>query len=185
MAINASIMEVKVKTRLIVLAGLFLLLLAGSIRAEVVAVGDYGFHIRVQTELPVDKPTAWEQFVHPARWWSESHSWFGSRENFTLDPVAGGCFCESLGDKSVLHLTVSTVVPGEKLIMLGGLGPLQALGLSGPAVFTFEDMGDGRTRIVHDYRVSGFTELNLEELAPVVAGVQQEQLDSLAASLAR
>ncbi|WP_157114470.1 hypothetical protein [Halioglobus japonicus] len=57
--------------------------------------------------------------------------------------------------------------------------------MSAPAVFTFEDMSDGRTRIVHDYRVSGFTELNLEELAPVVAGVQQEQLDSLAASLAR
>ncbi|QFU76796.1 SRPBCC family protein [Halioglobus maricola] len=151
--------------------------------AEVVAVGDSGFHIRVQVDLPVSKDAAWEQFIHPERWWSEGHTWFGSRKNFSLDPVAGGCFCEILGDKSVLHLTVSTVVPGEKIIMLGGLGPLQALGLSGPAVFTFADLGDGRTRVVHDYRVTGFTQMNLEELAPIVAGVQQEQLDSLAASL--
>ena len=165
---------------------LFVLLLVPLVaRSEVVAVSDTGFHIRVQVELPVPPDQAWDQFIHPERWWSEAHSWFGSRKNFSLDPVAGGCFCEIDGDKSVLHMTVSTVVPGKKLIMLGGLGPLQAGGLSGPAVFTFEDLGNGSTRVVHDYRVTGFTEFKLNELAPVVAGVQQEQLDSLAASMPR
>jgi len=141
-----------------------------------------GFHIRVETVLPVDKATAWEQFIHPQRWWNAEHSWFGKRANFSLSPVAGGCLCEIQGDSSVQHLTVATVIPGERMVLLGGLGPLQAMGLNGAASFSFETVEPGHTRVVHDYRVSGYNPNGFTQLAPIVASVQQLQLDGLAAS---
>ena len=157
---------------------------AGPSRAEVIGVNASGFHVRVETVLPVDKATAWEQFIHPERWWNAEHSWFGERANFSLSPVAGGCLCETQGDSSVQHLTVATVMPGEQMVLLGGLGPLQAMGLHGAASFRFEELGPQSTRVVHDYRVSGYSEAGFEQLAPVVASVQQLQLDALARSLA-
>ena len=76
------------------------LLLAAKSSAQVVGANDSGFHIRVEVEVPVDRERAWEQFTHPERWWNEDHSWFGKRGNFSLDPVAGGCLCETEGDAS-------------------------------------------------------------------------------------
>lgn len=152
--------------------------------AEVVGVNGNGFHIRVSTELPVGRDRAWEQFVHPERWWNAEHSWFGKRANFSLTPIAGGCLCESQGDSSVQHLTVATVIAGERMVLLGGLGPLQAMGLDGAASFSFEEVAPERTRVIHDYRVSGYSESSFEPLAQAVAGVQQLQLDALARSLA-
>lgn len=153
-----------------------------GVGAEVVDAGAQGFHIRVAVTLPVDTGAAWEQFVHPERWWNAEHSWFGKRENFSLQPVAGGCLCEIDGEASVMHLTVATAVPGRRMVLLGGLGPLQSMGLHGAATFTFEDLEGGGTRVVHDYRVSGYSGMDLAQLAPVVAAVQQSQLDGLAAS---
>ncbi len=163
---------------------LALLLPLAAPRAEVVSAGDDGFHIRVAVNLPVSAEVAWEQFVHPERWWNAEHSWFGKRENFSLDPQAGGCLCERDGQSSVMHLTVATAVPGQRMVLLGGLGPLQSMGLHGAATFTFETPEEGGTRVVHDYRVSGYATMDLTQLAPIVAQVQQSQLDSLAASLA-
>ena len=159
------------------------LLLSLPTRADVVGANDSGFHIRVEVELPVGRAQAWQQFIHPERWWNEDHSWFGKRANFSLEPVAGGCLCESEGDKSVQHLVVATVIPGERMVLLGGLGPLQAMGLHGAASFSFDQVAPGRTKVVHEYRVSGYSAGGFTELAPIVATVQQLQLDGLAASL--
>ncbi len=163
---------------------LTLALLAAGARAEVLGVNAAGFALRVEAVAPVPVEQAWVQLVHPERWWSPLHTWSGDRANLSLAPVAGGCFCERAEGLEVQHLVVSQVRPRQSLVMLGGLGPLQAMGLSGAASFVLSATDDGGTRLVHEYRVSGYAQQGFAELAPIVNAVQQEQVDHWAASLA-
>src|ERR1700760_2531141 len=40
--------------------------------------------------------SAYAAVTHPEKWWNGEHSYSGSASNMTLDPVAGGCWCEKL-----------------------------------------------------------------------------------------
>ncbi|MFV8816527.1 hypothetical protein [Haliea sp. E17] len=166
-------------------AGVALLVFAGMaapLQAEVLGSNAAGFALRVEAVAPAPPAQAWERLVHPEQWWDSAHTWSGDRANLSLAPVAGGCFCEQAEGLSVLHLTVSQVRPGQSLVMLGGLGPLQAMGLHGAASFTLEATEDGATRLVHEYRVSGYAAQGFAELAKIVDRVQQGQVDSFVAS---
>ena len=107
-------------------------------------------------------------------------TWFGKASGLSIDPRAGGCFCERDGENEVLHMIVSFVRPGHALHMIGGLGPLQGLGLYGAMSWSFEPVG-AQTKIVHVYRVTGYYPDGLQALAPVVDGVQKLQVAGLAA----
>ncbi len=162
---------------------LTLLLAAAAPRAEVLGSNAAGFALRVEAVAPVPVAQAWEQLIHPERWWSSAHTWTGDHANMSLEPVAGGCFCERGEGVDVQHMVVSQVRPGKSLVMLGGLGPLQAMGLHGAASFVLSATPEGGTRLVHEYRVSGYSGQGFAELAPVVDAVQQGQVDAWAASL--
>ncbi len=153
------------------------------LRAEVVDAGAGGFHLEIRREVSADPAAAWAQFLRVAEWWDGEHSWFGSAANFSLEPRAGGCFCEIDGERQVLHMTVSFVDPGVEMRLLGGLGPLQGMGLHGAMSFRFEPREGGGTTLVHSYRVSGYAKEGLEWLAPVVDSVQTGQLERLQARL--
>lgn len=147
--------------------------------AEVIYAADEGFYIEISREVTASPESSYEQFVRVGEWWNSEHTWFGDARNLSIDPVAGGCFCERSGDRSALHMLVSYVSPGKEMHMLGGLGPLQGLALHGAMVWKFEPLDTGGTRIVHRYRVMGYYPEGLRQLATVVDQVQTDQVARL------
>jgi hypothetical protein len=55
----------------------------------------------------------------------------GRAATVTVDARAGGCFCEIARDRLAQHMQVVFAEPERMLRMIGGLGPLQGMGLSG------------------------------------------------------
>ncbi len=157
---------------------LTLLLLAGPAFAEVTAKGATGFNLRITGEVNVSPATAYEQFLKVEQWWLSSHTWYGKSENLRINAEAGGCFCEISGDNQVQHMMVTYVQPGVELKMVGGLGPLQMMGLHGGMSWRFEPH-EGGTRIVQSYNVTGWAPGGLEDIADIVDSVQTDQLNAL------
>jgi hypothetical protein len=148
--------------------------------AKVVDSRDSGFTVENTVVVPVDTTTAWNALVDDVdRWWPKDHSWFGKDGKFTIDPVAGGCFCERAGARQALHMTISFVAPGEHLRMLGGLGPLQGMGLGGALDWEFAKVPEG-TRITLRYIAGGYTTQDLKKFVVIVDQVQGIQLGGLA-----
>ena len=160
-----------------------LALAAGPIPAAVLDSSAAGFTVENSIVVPVDAKTAWRGLVDNVdRWWPKDHSWFGAQGKFTIDARAGGCFCERAGVRQALHMTVSHVDPHKVLRMLGGLGPLQGMGLHGALDWTFAP-AEGGTRVTLRYVVGGYATADLAKLAPVVDKVQALQLGGLEAFL--
>lgn len=158
-------------------------------RAEVKDATSSGFTVENVRVVPVDAATAWLALVQDIdRWWPKDHSWWGAASTLSIDARAGGCFCEMVGGEAgggrqAQHLLVTFVDPGRTLRMIGGLGPLQGMGLHGALEFRLSPEGEG-TRIVLWYRVGGYTPDDLSRFAPIVDRVQAQQLGGLADFLA-
>lgn len=151
--------------------------------AEVLDSTEDGFTIENRQTVATAPTTAWQVLVADVdRWWPKDHSWWGAAARLSIDPRAGGCFCEVAADgRQALHMTVSFVDPGKTLRLLGGLGPLQGMGLQGTMEFQLEPASDDAgTVIVLRYRVGGYGPEDLRTLAPVVDRVQAAQLGGLA-----
>lgn len=148
-------------------------------QADVVHSAENGFEIKMSVSVPATPEQAYSQFLKIDEWWSSEHTWFGQAENLSLDPQAGGCFCERADGQSVLHMTVSFVAPNREIRLLGGLGPLQQMGLHGALTFKFIPVSDNETKIVQIYRVTGYDPNGLKKLAPIVDQVQTLQLNRL------
>lgn len=165
------------------IAALGLSLAAGSASAAVKDVAAQGFSIENEQTVPVDQATAWKALVENVdHWWPKDHTWWGKASTLSIDPRAGGCFCEISRDnkQQALHMTVSFVDPGKTLRLLGGLGPLQGMGLNGAMEFRLTPAKDGGTRIVLAYRAGGYTPDDLSKFVPVIDKVQGLQLAGLA-----
>lgn len=163
---------------------LSLLLVSLSLHAEVQWVGDNGFALENKIEIQADTDTVWQALVTRVdSWWPKDHSWWGQTSVFTIDPNAGGCFCERNGQRSAEHMRISFVDPGRVLRMTGGLGPLQGLGMYGAMDWTLNAVGDDpdtpRTEVTLSYRVSGISPDGFADFAPVVDSVQALQLGGL------
>ena len=149
-------------------------------RAEVVKASETGFVTQSTASVKAGPEFAWDMLVQPARWWNPDHSWSLDGNNFRLEPVAGGCFCETLpGGGSVEHMRVIQAVPGKMLRMSGALGPLQSEAYTGTLTIEL-DVIDGATQITWTYVVAGYGRYPLDQLAAPVDGVQAEQLERLA-----
>ena len=178
------------RIRALLLATLPALLVAASVpaSAEVRDAAPGGFTVENSGVAPVDVATAWRALVEDVdAWWPKDHSWWGAESRLTIDPRAGGCFCETAGARQAEHLRVVFVDPGNTLRMTGGLGPLQGMGLHGALEFRLETVagegGAAPTRITLRYRVGGYSPEDLGGLAPVVDRVQAQQLGGLLAHL--
>lgn len=164
-------------------AGLLALMVPSLGVAEVKDSGADGFTIENAVVVPVDAAVAWQGLVGDVdRWWPKDHSWWGAESELSIDPVAGGCFCEKAGNREALHMTVTFVDPERTLRLVGGLGPLQGMGLHGAMEFQLAPgEGEGEsTRITLRYRVGGYSPDDLGKFAPVVDKVQALQLGGLA-----
>lgn len=147
--------------------------------AEVLSSSSNGFVLQVETEVNVDTSEAYQQFLDVAQWWDAAHTYYGKSENLFIEAVAGGCFCEVSGDNQVLHMTITYVEPGKEIRMVGGLGPLQMLGVHGGMSWKFEQVANNGTKIIHRYQVGGYVDGGLDKFASIVDKVQAGQLEQL------
>lgn len=138
-----------------------------------------GFLVSLREEVPASPQQAWDALVQVSRWWSGKHSYSGDAANLSLEPRAGGCWCERWGDSSVQHGRVLYALPGKGLRLEGAFGPLQSMAVN--AVLTFRlEPADGKTAIVVTYRVRGSPDAGLDKLAGPVDAVMGEQVKRLA-----
>jgi hypothetical protein len=165
------------------------LLLAGAVLASAVCVPAHaevkasaadGLVFQYKGQVPLARPEAWKRLVALGAWWSDAHTYSGSASNMTVDPMAGGCWCEVWPGGEVEHGRVVLALPDKMLRFSTALGPLQDLGVNGALTITLEDgAASGATSITWDYKVVGSSLTNLAPIARVVDGVMQEQFDRL------
>jgi hypothetical protein len=161
-----------------------MLVAAPSASATVLSSGDTGFVTETGAELPLSPAEAYALVATPARWWNGAHSYSGEARNLTIDPRAGGCFCEVLPAKdgkpagSVEHGRVVMAMPGTTLRISGALGPLQGEGLIGTLTFSFVPAGKG-TKVVMRYAVGGYVQGGAARFAPMVDQVLSGQFQGL------
>ena len=154
----------------------------GQLLADVLAASREGFNLRVETHTRADPMLAYEAFTFIDQWWDPAHTYSGDASKLTLDLRPGGAFLErpAVG-VFVQHMQVVYVNPGREVRMLGGLGPLQPMGLHGALSVQFKAAEKGGTDVIMLYNVSGFAHTGLETLAPVVDRVQAAQMQRHAA----
>jgi uncharacterized protein YndB with AHSA1/START domain len=159
--------------------GLLTAFASSQASAKVVQSSPEGFVVRESAVVKAGRESVWAALVEPARWWNKEHSWSGDAMNLALEPRAGGCFCETLpGGGSAEHMRVVQAVPGSLLRMKGALGPLQSEALEG--VLTIElKTADGATSVEWTYVVGGHARFALQEIAPAVDSVLNEQIGRL------
>ena len=151
--------------------------------SAVTASDDIGFAVENSVEVAADAATVYRLLGQPGRWWSSDHSYSGDAANLRLQPVAGGCFCETLPHAdgpagSVEHARVIQAVPGKRLRLSGALGPLQAEAVTGTLDFDIVPAGKG-VRVTMTYGVGGYIRMGSARIAPIVDGVLAEQLAGL------
>jgi uncharacterized protein YndB with AHSA1/START domain len=159
---------------------LLAILAAAPAAAEVTGQSTSGFATAGTVTIAAAPERVWATLIQPGRWWSAEHSWSGNAANLSLEPRAGGCFCEALPNGgSVEHMRVIYADPRRQLRLSGALGPLQGEGLAGTLTVTLERSGGG-TKLSWSYKVGGYTGLPLTQVAPAVDGVLSEQFIRLA-----
>lgn len=165
-----------------IITGLVFVLLGTAAAGDVTDAAAGGFGIRHERAVALPPDAAWAAFVDDVgQWWNGDHTWFGDAGALSIDARAGGCFCERSAEGSVAHLDVGIAWPGRKLGLLGGLGPLQSLGVAGAMTIDFDAAEEGGSRVRLHYRVSGYSADGLESWAGPVDGVLAEQLDRFVA----
>lgn len=149
--------------------------------AEVTDSAPNGFTTANSVVVAADPMTAWQAAVQVGRWWNGAHTMSGEAARMTIEPRVQGCFCESLGEEAgVVHLTVTSVMPGTSLRMSGGLGPLGLMGVYGNMTWDFEE-AEGGTRVRFKYAVGGYMDGGLDQIAGPVDAVLGEALGRLKA----
>ena len=157
---------------------LLFLLASFHATAEVSHASDIGFVSEHVLELLGSPQAAYQALtldIH--QWWDATHSYSNDAKNFSLDPQAGGCFCERLTNGgNVEHMRVVFANPGKELRLLGSLGPLQEMAVSGSMVFKLEAVTDELTKLHYRYSVGGYVPGGLQSIANPVDQVQLGQL---------
>ncbi|MDT8758682.1 SRPBCC domain-containing protein [Sphingomonas psychrotolerans] len=154
---------------------------AAPASAEVAAASDTGFTSRHVLTLAATPAKVWAALLHPERWWGSAHTYSGSAANLSLEPRPGGCWCEKTARGGVEHMRVVYLAANDTLRMTGGLGPLQAMPVTGVLTITLKGEGGG-TRLTASYAVAG---PGLANLAAPVDQVLGEQFAGLKATAER
>lgn len=150
-------------------------------RGDVVSRGDHGFQLRIEVIVAAPPEQVFEALVNRVgAWWDPAHTFGGDASRLSIDARPGGCFCEQLSGGAVQHLVVSYADRGRQLRLLGGLGPLQELGVGGALSFSLTS-SEEVTAVVVTYNVSGFFPEGTADWAPAVDCVVTEQVQRLKA----
>jgi len=153
--------------------------LAAPAAAEVKSVGPQGFEVVQSRTFSATPEKVYAAIVQPSRWWSSQHTLSGDAANLSLEPRAGGCFCEKLPNGgSAQHMTVVLVSPGRGLRLSGALGTLQTEGAGGALTFGLRPAGAGTT-VSLSYIVGGYFRDGPQKWATGVDKVLGEQIERL------
>lgn len=161
---------------------LALLLTAGGARsasADVVDASPSGFTVRTVVDIARPAASVYTTLTtRVADWWNPDHSWSGDAKNLSIEARPGGCFCERLPGGGVQHMTVIYADAGKMLRLSGGLGPLQAMPVTGTWTWTLKE-ANGVTTVEATYAVGGYSKDGLAALAAIVDRVTGEQVKRL------
>ena len=150
--------------------------LAVPANAEVVSANANGFEVRHTIQTVIPQAAAFDAFGQVSQWWSKDHTYSGDPANMSLSLHPGGCFCERLpGGGGVEHMQVAYVVPGERVVLTGSLGPLLYEATTGVMDVKVERIAGG-SRVVMNYRAAGFANGGADKMAPLVDQVLGEQM---------
>lgn len=156
---------------------LAMLAMAGPAQAAVVSVDGGGFATTHQAQTPLQPKEAYRAFLKVGAWWSDSHTYSGAARNLKIELRPGGCWCESLKEGGfVRHMTLDYHAPGQTLRFSGGLGPLQAMGVSGAMTIQFAPSPAGGTMVTMNYIVNGRDASAWRDTAGAVDRVLSEQM---------
>ena len=165
---------------LISVAAALLMLSPAPAFAEVRSATPGGFEVGGSLVVAAPPARVWATLTAPDAWWSPDHRWFKT-STLSLDLAPGGCWCERAADGRVSrHMETALVEPGSKLVLRGGLGPLQGQGATGGLTFEIKADGEG-SLLTWAYIVGGYTPGGLEAWAAPVDGVLSAQLANLKA----
>lgn len=160
----------------------FLLIAAprGEVVAAVAQSSESGFELEFTAVTSATPQVAFATLVDVTQWWDPAHTYGGEAEGLTLTLAPGGCLCEQFQGGQVEHMRVVYLKLGEAMRWLGGMGPLQALPVTGVMDWSVEPR-EGGSRLTLRYRVGGlFGESpSVTEWADIVDGVLQGQFDRL------
>ncbi len=167
--------------------------------AKVNYADNAGFSITNVSESHAPIEVVYSHFIqHVDMWWPKDHTWW--KGSLRIDEQAGGCFCETTDSASAAHMQISYVEPNKKVVMTGGLGPLQEMGLTGALTWEFttiEATGPSnddtnasttsKTKVTLTYNASGnihfggskASEEDAVNLVNIVDKVQAQQLNAL------
>ena len=135
-----------------------------------------GFEVETKVIVAASPAQAYAMLGRIGEWWSPAHSYSGKAANLSLGLKASDCFCEKLDDGgTVEHMRVVYARPGSALRLQGGLGPLQAEGVSGTLSWALKPVAGG-TEITQTYVVGGYIRMGADKLAQPVDNVLAEQL---------
>jgi uncharacterized protein YndB with AHSA1/START domain len=155
------------------------LAVVGPAAAEVKSATPNGFEVASIVTIAAPADRVYSAFGEIGHWWSSSHTFSRDAANLSLELRAGGCFCERLKDGgSVQHLQVVYAAPGQGLRLRGALGPLQMEGVDGTLAWTLKP-AEGGTSVTQSYVVGGYIRSGMEQWAPRVDRVLDEQLQRL------
>ncbi|MYE24425.1 MAG: SRPBCC domain-containing protein [Gammaproteobacteria bacterium] len=151
---------------------------ATPLAAEVTVVDERGFVSEHELHIAAPPDRAFTALVDEiGAWWDPAHTYWGDSSRLTFECGFDLALCEDSedGEGFARHMTVDSVRPGESLVLSGGLGPLQPLGVAASMSFRLRAAEQG-TRLDYRYIVNG---RDLEQLAEPVDRVQGEQLARL------
>ena len=151
---------------------------ATSVNAAVKAVSPQGFEVETSVSISAAPDKVYAAMTRVADWWSGAHTFGGQASNLTLDPHAGGCFCERTSGVEVRHMTVIFVEPGKILRLGGALGPLQGEGVSGALTLVIRPTPTGSV-LVGNYVVGGYLRKGSDFWAGPVDSVLGQQIERL------
>lgn len=148
------------------------------VHAEVKNVGDGGFQLVITRECPGSVSECQRAFLgEVSHWWLADHTYSRDSNNMAFD-MQRRCLQETLPDDGfVRHMEIKQYHPGKRVVLTGGMGPLQEMGLQGAMTIQWAATETG-CQVQLKYNVSGYSPAGFQELAPVVDMVLTQQLES-------
>lgn len=141
--------------------------------AKVESTTSSGFVSVHEGEVALAPADAYAKFLLVGQWWKGEHSYSGDAANMTMTAAPGGCWCEAVPGGFVQHMAVVNAMPGERLVLSGGLGPLQAMGVQGAMTVSFTKTETG-THVSLRYAVGGYDPDGFAQLPDAVDAVMAE-----------
>ena len=116
---------------------------AAPAAAEIVQSSDTGFTVSHKFSVAAPPDRVWRDLIRPGLWWDGAHTYGGDAANLSLDLRPGGCWCEKTATGGVEHMRVVYVAAPATLRLVGGLGPLQAMPVTGVMTIELKPRGTG------------------------------------------